>query len=239
MIDNKTTHRNYPLPDPNNKLKDDVFRIKDSFEQSDTDINNLLTTTSGLTTQINDLSESISLGSFWKAISTGNGNTYEVSLTPIPPSLNFGLFVHMKAHVQNTGWSTLNVNSLGAQTIVKTDGSELKAGDISANALVTLVYDGTNFQLLNPKNSNEELETIKSNLFRAFEEIQENHGGSLLMESGWSDSFSNANEQGADEANSTGFQHDPTNKLYKGTDPGIGLHSDKNYDTESNFLQQE
>ncbi len=205
MIDNRTVYRNYPLPDSKNRLKEDAARIKDAFEQADSDINdlvtttdNLNTTTAGLTTQINDLSANISLGSFWQAVSTGNRNTYEVVLNPAPSNLSLGLFVHMKAHVQNTGPSTLNVNSLGAQTIIKIDGNELKAGDIPANALVTLIYDGANFQLLNPKSSNEEVENIKSNLYRAFEEIQENHGGSLLMESGWSDSFSNPDEQGAD-----------------------------------------
>lgn len=77
-----------------------------------------------------------------------------------------------------------------------------------------------------------------SNIFRAFEEIQENHGGSLLMEAGWSDSFANPNEQGADEANSTNEQHDNTNKLYKGTDGGTGLFLDENFTTESNYNYQ-
>ncbi len=56
---------------------------------------------------------------------------------------------------------------------------------------------------------------------------------------GWFDSFVVANEQGADEANSTGAVHDSTNKLYKGADPGTGLNSDKDYTAESNYLQQE
>ncbi|GEM_PF-1052658 len=85
---------------------------------------------------------------------------------------------------------------------------------------------------------NPQAEVNTSNLMRAFEELQENHGGSLYMEKGWSDSFGNANEQGADEANSTGFQHDPSNTLYKGTDPGTN-DSDKDYTTEANYLQQE
>ncbi len=235
MIDNKTIHRNYPLPDANNTLKNDVFRIRDSFEQTDIDINDLYNTSAGLSTQIDSLSENISSGSFWQGVSTGNGTAYDVALTPPPSSLNFGLFIHMKAHVQNTGPATLNVNSLGAKTIIKSDGSNLKAGDISTNALLTMIYDGSNFQLLNPKNSNEELENVKSNLFRAFEEIQENHGGSLLMEAGWSDSFSNSNEQGADEASSTGYQYDPTNKLYKGTDPETGLNTDQDFTTEVDY----
>lgn len=84
-----------------------------------------------------------------------------------------------------------------------------------------------------------EIDVLTSNQMRAFEEIQENHGGSLLMEAGWSDSFGNANDQGADDAISTGIVHDPINTLYKGADPGIGIDINKDYDTESNFIQQE
>ncbi len=184
-------------------------------------------------------SENIQSGSFWHATSTGSGFAYEVVLNPVPSSLVSGLFINMKAHAENTGAATLNVNSLGAKSIKKIDGSDLKSGDIPTNALVTLVYDGTNFQITNLTPSNEELNTITSNLFLAFDEIQENHAGSLLMEKSWSDSFANPNEQGADETNSIGHRHDATNKLYKGASPGISVNSDKDYATESNYIQQE
>jgi hypothetical protein len=212
-------------------LKEDALRIKGSFEDIDTDVNDLYATSTSLSTQIDDLAA----GSFWQGISTGTGANYDVDLNPPATSLSFGLFIHMKAHAQNIGSATLNVNSLGAQSIKKIDGSDLKSGDIPANAVVTLIYDGTNFQLANSALDSEQAGLNASNIFRAFEEIQENHGGALLMEAGWSDSFSNANEQGADEANSTGYQHDPTNKLYKGTDPGTGLNVDQDFTTESDY----
>ena len=184
--------------------------------------------------------ENIQSGALWYALSTGTATAYELTLGTVPPSIASGLFVHMKAHVTNTGPATLNVNSLGAKSIKTRDGSDLKAGDIQANSIFRLIYDGTNFILpTSGTKIKDGIDLNTGNIFRAFEEIQENHGGALLMEAGWSDSFSNANEQGADEANSTGFQHDNVNKLYKGTDPGTGLNSDRNYDTETNFLQQE
>ena len=40
MIDNKTS-RNYPLPHPENIAKQDVVRIRESFVEIDTDINDL------------------------------------------------------------------------------------------------------------------------------------------------------------------------------------------------------
>jgi hypothetical protein len=179
----------------------------------------------------------VQAGTYWHAASTGSGSAYLLTLAPIPTALIAGLFIHMKAHTQNTGAATLNVNGLGAKPIKKTSGIELESGEIPADALITLVYDGTNFQLINSTLSVDDLKIMKSHMFSMFETIQENHAGSLLMEKAWSDSFSNANEQGADEANSSSFQHDATGKLYKGN--GLGLISDKTYDTESNFVQQE
>jgi len=180
--------------------------------------------------------ENVQSGSLWYATSSGSGTAYNLTLNPAPSSIPAGLFIHMKAHTANTGPATLNVNSLGAQPIKRKDGSDLKANDIETNVTLILFYDGTNFQLFNSEaNSQTAIELNASNIFRAFEEIQENHGGALLMEAGWSDSFSNANEQGADEANSTGYQHDPTNTLYRGTDPGIGLNHDQDFTTASDY----
>ncbi len=182
----------------------------------------------------------IQSGSLWYALSTGTTTAYQLTLNPVPISINVGLFVHMKAHATNTGSATLNINSMGAKTVKTSDGSDLKLGDIKANSLYRLIYDGTNFILPIPGSKIQEgIDLNASNTFRAFEEIQENHGGALLMEAGWSDSFSNPNEQGADETNSDDSQHDPTNKLYKGTDAGVGLNSDKDYATEANYIQQE
>jgi hypothetical protein len=235
MIDQKTVNRDYPLPHADNKLREDVVRISDAFVDIDTDVNDLYTTTGTLSSEAIAAIQNTQNGTLWHADSTGNGSAYEVILNPIPTVLNSGLIVHMKAHSQNTGPATLNANSLGTKAIKKTDGSDLKSGDILSGSFCFLLYDGTNFQLINPKMDQTQMEVINSNLMRAFEEIQENHGGALLMEAGWSDSFGNSNEQGADEINSIDFQHDPTNTLYKGTDPGIGLNADHDYTTEDNY----
>jgi hypothetical protein len=48
----------------------------------------------------------------------------------------------------NTGATTLNINAIGAKTITKNGAVGLVAGDILANAIVQVVYDGTEFQLL-------------------------------------------------------------------------------------------
>jgi hypothetical protein len=243
MIDQKTVNRDYPLPHADNKLREDVVRINDAFVNIDTDVNDLYATTgtlsTALSTQVASLTKDTQNGSLLYADSTGDGTAYQVVLNPAATVLNTGLLIHMKAHVQNTGPATLNVNSLGIKAIKNTDGSDLKAGDIVSGSACFLFYDGIYFQLINPKMDQVQTELNTSNIMRAFEEIQENHGGSLLMEAGWSDSFSNPDEQGADEGSSSGFQHDPTSTLYKGIDPGVSLNSDKDYDIEANYLQQE
>jgi len=50
----------------------------------------------------------------------------------------------------NTGTATLNVNGLGAKTIVKGVSTTLVDGDIGGSMICTLVYNGTNFVLQNP-----------------------------------------------------------------------------------------
>lgn len=73
-------------------------------------------------------------------------NTYTVTIDNTP-SLSIGLRVAVKFTNSNTGASTLNINGLGAKPIVKAGGTALSSGNLKANGVYTLVYDGTNFQL--------------------------------------------------------------------------------------------
>ena len=47
----------------------------------------------------------------------------------------------------NTGATTVNINTIGAKSVVKLNGSPLVAGDIPSGAMVSVSYDGTSFQL--------------------------------------------------------------------------------------------
>lgn len=75
-------------------------------------------------------------------------DAYEVTLAPAPTAYFTGMVVKFKANTLNTGACTLNVNSLGAKTLKKNVSSDLETGDILANQIVTVIYDGTNFQVL-------------------------------------------------------------------------------------------
>ncbi len=88
-------------------------------------------------------------GGFYIA-DTGAANAYvATTATPTLTALQTGFTISFKAANANTGSSTLNVNSLGAKTIYKNKNQTLQTGDILAGQMVTVKYDGTNFQLGN------------------------------------------------------------------------------------------
>jgi photosystem II stability/assembly factor-like uncharacterized protein len=79
------------------------------------------------------------------AIATGT-NAYAVSIAGV--SLIEGLSVKIKFTNANTGASTLNINGLGAKSILKGNGNALSSGNIKAGQICHLIYNGSNFQLL-------------------------------------------------------------------------------------------
>ena len=75
-------------------------------------------------------------------------DTYVITLTPAPAAYATGQVFYFTANTANTGAATLNVNGLGAKTIVKRGASTLANGDIAAGQAVVVIYDGTDFQML-------------------------------------------------------------------------------------------
>ena len=84
------------------------------------------------------------------AADSGSNDTYVITLSPAPTSYTNGMVVYFKANTVNTWAATINVNSLGAKTIVKGVNTTLADGDIAAWQLCTLIYDWTNFVLQTP-----------------------------------------------------------------------------------------
>ncbi|OPG98995.1 hypothetical protein B2I21_07520 [Chryseobacterium mucoviscidosis] len=78
---------------------------------------------------------------------TNSGNTYAVTLTPAPTSYVDGLRITIKINAANTGAVTINVNGLGAKSVLKSNGSAMTANGLRANSVYSLVYNGTNFIL--------------------------------------------------------------------------------------------
>lgn len=87
------------------------------------------------------------------AADSGSTDAYAVTLSPAPTAYTTGMRVFFKANTANTGVSTLNVNALGVKSIFKNVSDELSNNDIKASQIVSVVYDGTNFQLLSAPSS--------------------------------------------------------------------------------------
>lgn len=77
-------------------------------------------------------------------------DSYAITVVPAPTAYAIGQTFRFKAATANTGGATLNVNGLGAKAIVRGVNTTLADGDIAANMLCTVMYDGTNFVLQSP-----------------------------------------------------------------------------------------
>src|ERR1051326_6649123 len=81
----------------------------------------------------------------------GSTDAYACSLSPAPAAYVTGNVYRFKANTANTGAATINLNSIAAVAIKKAVGgvtTDLVTGDIRANQIVVLSYDGTNMQML-------------------------------------------------------------------------------------------
>lgn len=85
--------------------------------------------------------------SFRYAADTGTANVYAIALSPAPVLVPGSGFYFKAAHA-NTGASTLAVNGGSAKAITKSGTTALAGAEISANQIVQVIYDGTQFQLI-------------------------------------------------------------------------------------------
>ncbi|MGI9118417.1 MAG: hypothetical protein ACR2IQ_02620 [Minisyncoccia bacterium] len=83
-------------------------------------------------------------------VDSGSTDAYAITLSPAPTAYVAGQRFSFKANTVNTGTATLNVNGLGAKTIVKGVNTTLADGDIATGEIHTVIYDGTNFVLQSP-----------------------------------------------------------------------------------------
>jgi len=81
------------------------------------------------------------------AVATGSGGAYAIALSPALTEHIPGMPISVKANHENPGAATVAINALPAVAIKRRDGSNLLAGDIVNGAIVTLVYNGTVYQL--------------------------------------------------------------------------------------------
>jgi len=87
-------------------------------------------------------------GQLTYAVDTGTKNNLVVALGPALKEYKAGVVIRVKAKFANDAATVINVNGLGSRNIVRTSLSNLAANDITANGIVVLVDDGTQFQLV-------------------------------------------------------------------------------------------
>jgi len=86
-------------------------------------------------------------GAVLYAVASGT-DTYTAALTPALTSYVAGQLFKVKFTNACTGASTLNIDGLGAIALKKAVSTALASGDIAAGAVLLLLYDGTNFQVV-------------------------------------------------------------------------------------------
>ncbi|MCC6599594.1 MAG: hypothetical protein IT223_02855 [Crocinitomicaceae bacterium] len=79
---------------------------------------------------------------------TNVGNDLSITLSPAITAYTTGMMLHFLCPVDITGSTTLNVNSVGAIAIKKNFNSDLASGDLKSGQMVSVIYDGTNFQMI-------------------------------------------------------------------------------------------
>lgn len=86
----------------------------------------------------------------WAGTSGGSANVQTLTPTPAISSYTTGLRISFQAGFTNTASLTINVSGKGAKNVYK-DGpagpTALAGGEIVANEIYTITYDGTQFQL--------------------------------------------------------------------------------------------
>ncbi|MBY0424258.1 MAG: hypothetical protein K2Q22_01365, partial [Cytophagales bacterium] len=82
--------------------------------------------------------------------STGTSNafgvTYPANISSVVPGMGITFFSNQSIN----GAATLNMNGTGPRSIVKNGSSPLTSGDILTGQAVSVMFDGTNYQLLSP-----------------------------------------------------------------------------------------
>lgn len=91
-------------------------------------------------------------GSTVFAVGAGTADAQTVSLSPTITAYTDGMELNFEAGATNTGAMTLNVSSVGAQSVVLQDGTDTPAGAVTSGNFYKVIYDltNTNWVLINP-----------------------------------------------------------------------------------------
>lgn len=80
----------------------------------------------------------------------GATDAYAFTAHPTAVAYYTGMAILFKANTLNTGACTVDVDSLGAISLKRLNGTDPETGDILANQWIFAVHDGTNFRIQSP-----------------------------------------------------------------------------------------
>ncbi|WP_420962842.1 DUF2793 domain-containing protein [Brucella sp. IR073] len=96
---------------------------------------------------IEKIAQDAQSGQWTYALAGGTANALMASLAPAPAALVAGMKIDLLISATNTGAVTLDLNGFGAKNVYYNGSNEVRAGDLQQGAIVTLIYDGANWQL--------------------------------------------------------------------------------------------
>jgi hypothetical protein len=144
------------------------------------------------------------------ATTGGTADAITLTATPAVTAYTAGLHLRFVASGDNTiAGVTINVNGLGNKNVTKRGTTALVAADIKSGAVTFVVYDGTQFQLINPAaDTSGAIKTFKRTVFTsngtytptagmAYCDIQIQAGGGGGAQSGVGASAGSAGGSGA------------------------------------------
>jgi hypothetical protein len=83
------------------------------------------------------------------AADAGSNDTYAITISGIT-TYTTGMLIIFTANTANTGACTININGLGAKSLKVTHDGDPGNNFIESGSVVVAVYDGTNFQVIQP-----------------------------------------------------------------------------------------
>lgn len=90
-------------------------------------------------------------GAFQNITAAGGPTTFTATFSPAVTAYTTGAVYFIQCNSSNAGTApTININGLGAKTVVKRASTALAAADWLTGAVGIFYYDGTNLQLTNP-----------------------------------------------------------------------------------------
>jgi hypothetical protein len=114
---------------------------------------------------------------------TGTANALVLTYIAGPVSYQKGEIYRVFAHIANTGAVTININGLGAKSLLSSRSEPLTAGQIAVGDVLEFVFDGTSFRLLGNEKHNTKL-TGTTSIDAAYFNREGTEGGQVTFQKG-------------------------------------------------------